>query len=81
MIPSNLQEARQRGYTYYTVSENEIDMVPQGRLWITIGNASVYLGWHDEGLSVEIYPREYESEDAEFETWVLFQELEVEDDD
>ena len=43
-------------------------------VWITVDTVSVYIKRQDEGVSVYLYPRGHEGEDAIGETYALYDE-------
>lgn len=47
--------------------------------WLTVGKASIHIKDGDDGISVSVYAKDAEMEDALGETWVTHGELEGED--
>lgn len=56
-------------------TRDEYTMRPEFRhIWVTIDNLSLYIVRNDEGVSVDIYPKNDEASDSLGGTWVLFSE-------
>lgn len=43
-------------------------------VWLSVGNLSVYVRKHDDGVSVDLFPLGKEDEEALSGTWVSFNE-------
>ena len=55
--------------------EKETDYTLVGSsCWITVETLSVYIHKTDEGVVVDVYPKNEETEDPIGSTWVLFSE-------
>jgi len=54
----------------------EYELEGDDHAWITVGNLSVYIKKADEGVAVDIYPKDGEDDESIAGTWALFQDAE-----
>lgn len=56
-------------------SESDYVLNPaHSSVWITVGNISIYLRRHDEGVSVDLYPVQQSDSNSLAGTWLTFAE-------
>lgn len=63
-----------------SVEENNADneyTLNQDTVWITVNNLSLYIRKNDEGVSVDIFPVGFESEDPIAGTWATYAEVDA----
>ena len=53
----------------------------RNRVWITVNNISVYIVRTDEGVSVDLFPRNEEMNDSIAGCWALFDEADPDDEE
>ena len=59
--------------TYLSLHTDDYIMASDS-IWITVKNISVHIARKDEGVSVSLYPTNFEDGDSITETWATYSE-------